>query len=80
MFVCFVSRYLDHFPQPKNLSGEYLFEKSAAYFDNAVVPQRVHALLPSVKVIAILYSPSKRAYSWYQVTCLDLGFCECHSM
>uniref|UniRef100_A0A7R9I1I9 [heparan sulfate]-glucosamine N-sulfotransferase n=1 Tax=Timema bartmani TaxID=61472 RepID=A0A7R9I1I9_9NEOP len=53
---------------PKNGSGRYLFEKSATYFDGDVVPRRVHALLPHAKLITILISPAKRAYSWYQHT------------
>ncbi|CAL8113862.1 unnamed protein product [Orchesella dallaii] len=43
-----------------------LFEKSATYFDNELVPRRAHALLPKSKIVTILISPSKRAYSWYQ--------------
>uniref|UniRef100_A0A7R9PPV4 [heparan sulfate]-glucosamine N-sulfotransferase n=1 Tax=Timema genevievae TaxID=629358 RepID=A0A7R9PPV4_TIMGE len=60
--------YMSFFPVPKNGSGRYLFEKSATYFDGDVVPRRVHALLPHAKLITILISPAKRAYSWYQHT------------
>ncbi|KAH3872367.1 bifunctional heparan sulfate N-deacetylase/N-sulfotransferase-like [Dreissena polymorpha] len=56
--------YMDFFPIPQE--NESLFEKSATYFDNMLVPERVHALLPRAKIICILISPSKRAYSWYQ--------------
>lgn len=43
-----------------------MFEKSATYFDGEFVPRRAHALLPFAKLITILISPAKRAYSWYQ--------------
>lgn len=58
--------YLDFFPMPNNSSVEYLFEKSATYFDNSNVPKRAHALLPNAKIICILINPAHRAYSWYQ--------------
>ncbi|XP_060575407.1 bifunctional heparan sulfate N-deacetylase/N-sulfotransferase-like, partial [Ruditapes philippinarum] len=58
--------YLDYFPRPNNASTEMLFEKSAGYFDNSIVPKRAHALLPNARLICILISPAKRAYSWYQ--------------
>ena len=44
-----------------------VFEKSAGYFDSELAPQRIHALLPHVKLICILLNPARRAYSWYQV-------------
>ena len=58
---------MDFFPKPVNVTVEHLFEKSATYFDNPLVPMRVHALLPRAKIICILVNPAKRAYSWYQV-------------
>jgi heparan sulfate N-deacetylase/N-sulfotransferase NDST2 len=61
------SRYIEFFPLPANSSGTYLFEKSATYFDNELVPQRVFSLIPKAKLICILIDPAKRAYSWYQV-------------
>ena len=64
--------YMDFFPERTRLSnysggggGGYLFEKSATYFDRDFVPGRAYRLLKSAKLIAILISPSKRAYSWY---------------
>lgn len=63
-----VSRYIEFFPKPVNTANEFLFEKSATYFDSPQVPMRVHALLPHAKIICILISPAKRAYSWYQVS------------
>lgn len=47
-------------------NAKYFFEKSATYFDGDLVPRRAHQLLPSAKLIVILVSPAKRAYSWYQ--------------
>jgi heparan sulfate N-deacetylase/N-sulfotransferase NDST2 len=60
--------YMNFFPVPKNSSPSYLFEKSATYFDGELVPMRAHALLPTAKLVAILVSPIKRAYSWYHHT------------
>jgi len=31
---------------------QILFEKSATYFDNEVVPRRTHALLPRAKIVS----------------------------
>lgn len=42
------------------------FEKSANYFDSAMVPRRMAALLPNVKLVVLLKDPGVRAYSWYQ--------------
>ncbi|XP_065336089.1 bifunctional heparan sulfate N-deacetylase/N-sulfotransferase isoform X1 [Cloeon dipterum] len=58
--------YMGFFPVPINSSSQYLFEKSATYFDGEQVPKRAHALLPQAKLVTILISPAKRAYSWYQ--------------
>jgi heparan sulfate N-deacetylase/N-sulfotransferase NDST2 len=44
----------------------YYFEKSATYFDGELVPKRAHQLLPSAKLVVLLISPAKRAYSWFQ--------------
>ena len=63
---------MEFFPLPKNSTSNYLFEKSANYFDNELVPVRAHALLPRAKIICILLSPAKRAYSWYQVRLVHL--------
>ncbi|GLG95440.1 Bifunctional heparan sulfate N-deacetylase/N-sulfotransferase [Gryllus bimaculatus] len=60
--------YMNYFPIPKNSTARYLFEKSATYFDGDLVPRRAHALLPHAKLVTILISPAKRAYSWYQHT------------
>lgn len=60
-------RYMDFFPFPSNVSTDFMFEKSANYFDTDVVPKRTAALLPRAKIIALLINPADRAYSWYQV-------------
>lgn len=61
--------YMNFFPgQLTNSTEKYMFEKSANYFDGDLVPRRAHALLPHAKIITILISPAKRAYSWYQHT------------
>ncbi|XP_022242816.1 bifunctional heparan sulfate N-deacetylase/N-sulfotransferase-like isoform X2 [Limulus polyphemus] len=58
--------YMNFFPVLKNSSSLFLFEKSATYFDGELVPMRVNSLLPYAKLVTILISPIKRAYSWYQ--------------
>ncbi|RZF35802.1 hypothetical protein LSTR_LSTR009218 [Laodelphax striatellus] len=63
-----LSWYMDFFPLVKNTTAQFLFEKSATYFDGELVPKRAHALLQHAKLVTILISPSKRAYSWYQHT------------
>lgn len=47
-------------------SSRVYFEKSATYFDGELVPKRAHQLLPSAKLVVLLISPAKRAYSWFQ--------------
>ncbi|XP_022908158.1 bifunctional heparan sulfate N-deacetylase/N-sulfotransferase [Onthophagus taurus] len=59
--------YMNFFPIEPNVTSIY-FEKSATYFDGENVPKRVHALLQTAKLVTILISPAKRAYSWYQHT------------
>jgi heparan sulfate N-deacetylase/N-sulfotransferase NDST2 len=71
--------YMNFFPSSQNATAtnsvnsgtsstnaKYFFEKSATYFDGDLVPRRAHQLLPSAKLVVILISPAKRAYSWYQ--------------
>lgn len=53
-------------PPPFRESAPYFFEKSSTYFDGELVSMRVHSLLPRSKLVVILISPLKRAYSWYQ--------------
>lgn len=61
--------YMNFFPVPTNgTADKMMFEKSANYFDGELVPRRAHTLLPHAKIISILISPAKRAYSWYQHT------------
>ena len=59
---------MDFFPFPSNVSTDFMFEKSANYFDTEVAPKRVAALLPRSKILAVLINPADRAYSWYQVS------------
>ncbi|XP_077300149.1 N-deacetylase and N-sulfotransferase sfl isoform X2 [Arctopsyche grandis] len=58
--------YMNFFPPIQGNTSRYTFEKSATYFDGELVPKRAHALLPNAKLVTILISPAKRAYSWYQ--------------
>ncbi len=66
-------RYMDFFPVPSNVSTDFLFEKSANYFDTEVAPKRAAALFPRAKIISILINPADRAYSWYQVRLYSLA-------
>lgn len=52
---CALSRYMDFFPPVKNTTAQYLFEKSATYFDGELVPRRAHALLPNAKLVNTLH-------------------------
>lgn len=63
---------MEFFPIPSNASTDFMFEKSANYFDTEVVPKRGAALLPRAKIITVLINPADRAYSWYQVTLLKV--------
>uniref|UniRef100_A0A6Q2XGE6 [heparan sulfate]-glucosamine N-sulfotransferase n=1 Tax=Esox lucius TaxID=8010 RepID=A0A6Q2XGE6_ESOLU len=58
--------YMDFFPFPSNVSTDFMFEKSANYFDTEVAPKRAAALLPRAKILSVLINPADRAYSWYQ--------------
>ena len=58
---------MDFFPFPSNISTDFMFEKSANYFDTDLAAKRAAALLPRAKILAVLINPSDRAYSWYQV-------------
>ncbi|XP_023825644.1 bifunctional heparan sulfate N-deacetylase/N-sulfotransferase 2 [Salvelinus sp. IW2-2015] len=58
--------YMDFFPFPSNVSTDFMFEKSANYFDTEVAPKRAAALLSRAKILAVLINPVDRAYSWYQ--------------
>ncbi|XP_029962943.1 bifunctional heparan sulfate N-deacetylase/N-sulfotransferase 2 [Salarias fasciatus] len=58
--------YMDFFPFPSNVSTDFMFEKSANYFDTELTPRRAAALLPRAKILALLINPADRAYSWYQ--------------
>ncbi|XP_055331918.1 bifunctional heparan sulfate N-deacetylase/N-sulfotransferase-like [Paramacrobiotus metropolitanus] len=58
--------YMNFFPLPDNSSAQYLFEKSATYFDGELVPVRAFSLIPRASIIVIVIDPVRRAYSWYQ--------------
>ncbi|XP_018322286.1 bifunctional heparan sulfate N-deacetylase/N-sulfotransferase [Agrilus planipennis] len=60
--------YMNFFPVDPNSTNRFFFEKSATYFDGDLVPKRVQSLLPHAKLVTILISPARRAYSWYQHT------------
>jgi len=52
-----VFRYMQFFPSNDSVDNKIVFEKSATYFDSDIVPKRVQALLPNVKLVRIvLYS------------------------
>lgn len=65
---------MSFFPVPNNATSQYLFEKSATYFDGEQVPRRAHALLPDAKLVSVLLMiyQMEYIYGWpcLQVTIL----------
>ncbi|KAG7272460.1 hypothetical protein CRUP_031387 [Coryphaenoides rupestris] len=57
--------YMDFFPFPSNVTTDFMFEKSANYFDTELVPKRAAALLPRAKILSLLINPADRAYSCF---------------
>jgi hypothetical protein len=58
--------YKAHFPLKDRIAkGFKTFEASPLYLFNPLVPKRIKALLPNVKLIAVLRHPSERAISHY---------------
>jgi hypothetical protein len=58
--------YRSHFPLQKKLAnGSVTFEASTTYLFNPLVPERIHLMLPQVKLIALLRDPTERAISHY---------------
>ena len=65
-FVKGTDWYRGHFPLKRLLSrGQITFEGSPSYLFNPIVPAQIAALLPTVKLIAVLRDPTKRAVSHY---------------
>ena len=65
---------MEYFLDLDNGSKIQSFEKSANYFDAEKTTARVHALLPTAKLIVILIDPAKRAYSWFQVSVITSDY------
>jgi hypothetical protein len=55
--------YFSQFPEIQ--AGQLVGEKSNSYLDTPSAPQRVHRLLPHVRLIVQLRNPVERAYSDY---------------
>lgn len=54
MFYC-CFRYMEFFPSTNDsIDNKIVFEKSATYFDADIVPKRVQALLPNVKLVSTI--------------------------
>lgn len=49
-----ICRYMNFFPTNNTMENKIVFEKSATYFDTDIVPKRVQALLPDVKLVRYL--------------------------
>lgn len=43
---------MNFFPYNDSVDNKILFEKSATYFDADIVPKRVQALLPNIKLVS----------------------------
>lgn len=59
------SWYRAHFPLLTGRKTQYAFEASPLYLFSPWAPPRIHELIPSSKLIAILRSPVERAISHY---------------
>lgn len=58
--------YRAHFPRTKEIkSSDVVFEATPSYLYHPEVPNRIHNLIPSVKMIALLRNPTERAISQY---------------
>lgn len=58
--------YRAHFPLKISMGdGKKAFEASPSYLFHPWAPERIHATLPNVKLIALLRNPAKRAVSHY---------------
>jgi hypothetical protein len=58
--------YRSHFPLRKKLTNQSVtFEASTTYLFNPLVPERIHHMIPQVKLIALLRDPTERAISHY---------------
>lgn len=55
------------------LRYEYTFEKSPGYLAHTTDPGLMSAVLPSIKLIAILRNPTDRAFSHFQMQCNHIG-------
>ena len=64
--VDFVSRYMDHFPEPAR-DSQITYEASQTYLTSKKAPFRARALLKSAKIVIVLDDPVKRAYRHYEV-------------
>ena len=61
-----VEWYRSHFPSWEKMdNGIKTFEASPLYLFNPLAPERIHKMLPGVKLIAVLRDPSERAVSHY---------------
>lgn len=68
-FALGVDWYRRHFPAvpPGNRSGTITGEASPYYLFHPVVPARVRATVPGIRLIALLRNPVDRAYSQHQL-------------
>lgn len=66
--------YRAHFPKASLAkNGEITFEGSPFYMFNPLVPERIHSLLPDIKLIFLLRDPVERAISHYYHTQKKFG-------
>ena len=59
-----INWYRSNFPIKQQ--GQLYFEASPYYIFHPLAPERVHQVLPNIKLIAILRNPTERAFSHYQ--------------
>lgn len=67
---------MDFFPVVNSTSTQFLFEKSATYFDGESVPKRAHALLPSAKLVSFFFLASViEIFDFQTITLYGLTIC-----
>ena len=73
-FACGVNWYRTHFPLSMTLNSatrqdgrKITGESTPSYLFNPLVPQRVAAVVPNVKIVILLRNPVDRAFSHYQL-------------
>ena len=57
--------YRSHFPMKRDMEALKTYEATTSYLHNPLAPERIYALIPDVKIIALVRNPTERAISHY---------------